>query len=117
MIKGRAERAYEAVVIDKKTGTAYRRSNGDSSERYTVYTTVVRTNEGKKKKITEREGSRIVAFQYLNVGDRFRYYPQFAFPYELFDKSRAPYLGCAGCGTQNPKEVDRCRKCGLPLLK
>ena len=44
-------------------------------------------------------------------------HPQFHFPYELYDKSRAPYIACVSCGTKNPTEADRCQKCNLPLLK
>ena len=44
-------------------------------------------------------------------------HPQFRFPYELYDKSRAPYIACVSCGTKNPVEADRCKKCTLPLLK
>ncbi|MBR3299882.1 MAG: hypothetical protein IKI68_00155 [Clostridia bacterium] len=116
MIKSRAENSYEAVVIEKKTR---RRSRGNDrdDDYYTEFITVARTQDGKKKKIIEHEGSMIIAYDYLNEGDRFMYHPQFNFPYELFDKSRAPYIGCVGCRTQNPVEADRCKKCGLPLLK
>lgn len=83
----------------------------------TSYITVVRTTDGKEKKIVERDGSQIWAWNYLNVSDRFRYHPQFHFPYELYDKSKAPYDTCVSCGTRNPIEVDCCQKCVLPLLK
>ncbi|MBQ3792377.1 MAG: hypothetical protein II797_04655, partial [Clostridia bacterium] len=116
LIKNRAEKGYEATVTEKKTGHVYRnRSNEDGLR--TEYVVVVKTTDGKTKKIRELEGSRIVAYQYLNVGDRFRYHPSLAFPYELYDKNKAPYLGCPGCAAQNPIENDRCRKCGVPLLK
>ena len=78
---------------------------------------VVRTTDGKTKKIAENEGSQIWAYSYLNIGDRFRYHPQFSFPYELYDKSKAPYIACVRCGTKNPVSSDRCSKCGIPLLK
>ncbi len=84
-IKGRAEKTYEATVIDKKTRTVYR-SKDSGSTGYTEYVTVVRTTDGKKKNIVEREGSLTPAWNYLDVGDRFKYHPQFHFPYELYDK-------------------------------
>ena len=117
IIKGRAKNTYEATVIDKKSRRAYRHNSSDDNSYYTEYITVVRTADGKKKRIVEREGSRIVAWDYLQVGDRFKYHPQLHFPYELYDKSRAPYIACVSCGTKNPVEAHRCQKCNLPLLK
>ncbi|MBR0134674.1 MAG: zinc-ribbon domain-containing protein [Clostridia bacterium] len=114
-IKERAKNAYEATVIDKTSRSTYR--NNDSGNLITEYITVVKTSDGRKKKIVEREGSQILAYYYLDIGDRFKYHPQFHFPYERYDKSRAPYIACVSCGTKNPVEADRCGKCGLPLLK
>ena len=116
-IKDRVKNSYEATVIDKKSRHVYRHKNSDNSGYHTEYITVVRTTDGKKKKIIEREGSQIWAWDYLKVGDRFKYHPQFHFPYELYDKSKAPYIACISCMTKNPTEADRCQKCGLPLLK
>ena len=117
-IKNRAKNTYEATVVDKQSRLTYRhRNNSESNEMITEYTTTVRTTDGKTKKIVEQEGSQIWAFNYLQIGDKFRYHPQFAFPYELYDKSKAPYLVCVSCGTHNPVEGDRCKKCGVPLLK
>lgn len=116
-IKERAKNTYEATVIDKKSGLTYRHKNTDDQEMVTEYVTVVRTSDGKKKRIVEQEGTQIWAWEYLQVGDRFKYHPQFHFPYELYDKSRAPYIACVSCGTKNPVEADRCKKCTLPLLK
>lgn len=116
-IKERAKNSYEATVIDKKSHRAYRHKSSDDTSYYTEYITVVRTTDGRKKKIVEREGSQVWAWDYLQVGDRFKYHPQFHFPYELYDKSKAPYIACISCGTKNSVETDRCQKCGLPLLK
>ena len=116
-IKGRAKNSYEATVIDKRSRLTYRHSNSDSREQVTEYTTVVRTSDGRTKKIVEYDGSQIWAYSYLEIGDKFKYHPQFNFPYELYDKSHAPYIACISCGTKNPVESDRCKRCGLPLLK
>ena len=116
-VRGRAKKTYDAEVIDKKV-RHYSRKDGSGDRGYvTEYVTVVRTASGSKKKIVERDGAQVRAWDYLQVGDRFRYHPQFHFPYELYDKSRAPYFVCVCCGTKNPKEADRCARCGLPLLK
>ena len=117
LIKNRASSAYDAVVIDKKSYLTRLHSNSEDDRMITEYKTVVQTDAGKKKKIVEREGSQIRAYNYLNIGDRFRYHPEFNFPYEKFDKSSAPYIVCVSCGRNNPVEADRCTKCGLPLLK
>ena len=112
----KAQKEYEGTVTDKRTREVTRH-RGENSERVTEYVTCVKTSDGKTKKIVEREGSMIIAYSYLEVGDRFMFHPGFAFPYELYDKSRAPYLGCAVCGTHNPTESDSCKKCGAPLIK
>ncbi len=117
--KQRKSNSYEATVIDKKTRLTYRHNRSDDNVRdmITEYVTVVRTTDGKTKKIVEQDGSLITAWDYLQVGDRFRYHPQFIFPYELYDKTKAPYIACVSCPAKNPPEADRCHKCGLPLLK
>lgn len=111
-IKERASSTYDATVIKKKHYTRDRKGEARSEE----YITVVRTDSGKKKKIREY-GGRTFAYGYLNEGDRFRYHPQFAFPYELYDKRHAPCIYCVACQTQNPLSADRCEHCGTPLLK
>lgn len=118
-VKERAKNTYEATVLDKKSRLTYKHNNSDDTHRETVteYVTTVRTSDGKKKRIVEQEGTQIWAWEYLQVGDRFKYHPQFHFPYELYDKSKAPYIACVSCGTKNPVEADRCKKCNLPLLK
>lgn len=116
LIKGKAEKGYEATVIDKQKR---RVRQGDSDDGYwmTEYTLVVRTTEGKQKKIVENERVPVRAWDYLEVGDVFRYHPGFAFPYERYDKSRVQYLYCVGCQAKNPVAADRCGRCNLPLLK
>ena len=118
-IKNRSANAYDAIVTDKKTRTRHHHSNSDNDdmETYIEYITYARTTDGKKKKIVEQEGSRIIAYNYLQIGDRFMYHPQFNFQYEHYDKSKAPYIGCVSCCTKNSPGADRCEKCGLPLLK
>ena len=116
-IRGRAKNSYEAVVVDQTSRLTHRHANSDDDSLVTEYVTVVKTADGKKKKIVEWEGSQIWAHEYLNVGDRFRYHPQFIFPYKLYDKTRAPYIACVGCGRKNEVASDRCGKCNLPLLK
>ncbi|MBR3267694.1 MAG: zinc ribbon domain-containing protein [Oscillospiraceae bacterium] len=116
--KSRSGNSYEGVVTDKKEKETYRhRNSSDDRELTTQYTTFVQTSEGKLKKIVEYEGSQIWAYNYLNIGDRFRYHPQFHFPYERYDKASGPCIYCVSCGRKNPVEADRCQKCKIPLLK
>ena len=107
-----AKNAYEAVVIDKKS--EYRASDSSDSD---VYKTIVRTSNGHKKVIKETSNLPRSAYEYLCVGDRFRYHPQLAFPYEKYDKSKDGFVYCACCSAKNELSDDRCKKCGVPLLK
>ena len=116
-IKSRASKSYEAVVTDKKQRERAEHSNDDNTSYYTQYITYAKTDDGKKKKIVETSRGIVAAYHYLPVGARFKYHPQFAFPYELYDKSQAPYIACAACGTHNSPTDDRCSKCNVPLLK
>ena len=116
-VKSRASKSYEAVVTDKKQRERAEKSNSDRDSYYTEYITYAITDDGKKKKIVETSRGIVSAYNYLPVGARFKYHPQFNFPYELYDKSQAPYIVCVSCGTHNAIENDRCGKCNIPLLK
>ena len=116
------QRPYEAVVIDKQTRRVKCRTSDDSRSRknetyYTEYYTVVKTTGGKTKKIKEDDRGRNFAWDYLKIGDRFRFHPQFEFPYELYDKASAPHIFCIICQTKNPIDADRCKRCHTPLIK
>ena len=107
---------YEAVVTDKIIEKNLHRDRNESSSDRVHYITVVRTTDGRKKKIKET-GFRPFVWNYMSVGDRFRYHPQFDFPYELYDKPKAGKLRCVVCSKENPLESDRCSRCHAPLLK
>ena len=108
-----AKNTYEAEVIDERY--EYTSSNDESSK--LVYRTIVRTSSGLKKVIEETSNPPRSAYEYLCVGDRFRYHPQLAFPYEKYDKSKDGFVYCACCTAKNNLYNDRCQKCGVPLLK
>ena len=110
-----AKNAYEAVVIDKKY-EYYHKTNDSTTNEY-VYKTIVRTTDGHKKVIKETSHPPRSAYEYLCVGDRFRYHPQLAFPYEKYDKSKDGFVYCACCSAKNELSDERCKKCGVPLLK
>ena len=108
-----AKNSYEAVVIDKKF--EYTKTEHDTYNH--VYKTIVRTTDGHKKVIQETSHMPRSAYEYLSVGDRFRYHPQLAYPYEKYDKSKDGFVYCACCMAKNDLSGDRCHKCGVPLLK
>ena len=110
-----AKHSYEAVVIDKRY--EYEHKTNDSTANEYVYKSIVRTTDGHKKVIQETSHIPRSAYEYLQVGDRFRYHPQLAYPYEKYDKSKAGFVYCACCMTKNDLSGDRCVKCGVPLLK
>ena len=110
--------AYEGVVTDKREEVRRSGSRKDGDSSYsTEYVTYVQTSDGRKKKIKETHTFAYSAWEYLKVGDRFKYHPQLDYPYELYDKSKAPHLFCPVCVKQNPVEADRCSRCNAPLLK
>ena len=110
-----AKHGYEAVVIDKKR--EYDHKTNDSTTNEYIYKTIVRTTDGHKKVIEETSHIPRSAYEYLCVGDRFRYHPQLAYPYEKYDKSKDGFVYCACCMKKNELSEDRCQKCGVPLLK
>lgn len=107
--------AYEGEVTDKREELHHRSSKDDS---YSIrYVTYVKRSDGGRTKIKDSSKGAASAWQYLKVGDRFKYHPQLGFPYELYDKSKAPHLFCPVCAKKNPVEADRCSRCRAPLLK
>ena len=112
------KKPYEGEVIDKREELRRSGSRKDGDSSYsTEYVTYVQTSDGRKKKIKETHTFAYSAWEYLKVGDRFKYHPQLDYPYELYDKSKAPHLFCPVCVKQNPVEADRCSRCNAPLLK
>ena len=114
-----AKNAYEGTVIEKREELRREsgdRKNGGSSYR-TEYVTYVKTTDGRKKKIKESHKYAYSAWEYLKVGDKFRYHPQLAVPYEVYDKSKVQELFCPVCAKKNPVESDRCSRCHAPLMK
>ena len=111
-----AKNAYEGEVTDKREEIRHKSGkNGDSYR--TEYVTYVQRVDGGKEKIKDSSKRAASAWEYLKVGDRFKYHPQLAFRYELYDKSRAEHLFCPVCAKKNPVAADRCSRCHAPLLK
>lgn len=116
--QGSSKRNYEGMVVDKyEQEERDNDADGGSFHGRLIGVTVVRTTDGKTKKIKEAEGGGL-AWDYLEIGAQFRYHAEMpGFPYERYDKAKYPYLYCVACRTKTPIEEDRCIRCGLPLLK
>ena len=112
------KKPFEGEVTDKKEELRRSKSDKKGEVSYTKeYVTYVKLSSGGTKKIVETTARDASAWKYLKVGDRFRFHPKLAFPYELYDKSKAEKLFCPVCGKENPVEADRCKKCHAPLVK
>jgi hypothetical protein len=110
---------WEGVVTNKfsKERHHHNRTNDESDtySTYTEYTTVIRTDTGKKKKLIERDSQRDM-YDYLAVGDRVRYHPAFD-TYEKYDKSKDRIIYCNVCRMMNPIQNDHCKRCNNLLFK
>lgn len=107
---------WEGVVTQKyqKERREHNR-NDDNMTTYTEFTTVIKIDAGKKKKIIERDSRRHM-YDYLSAGDRVRYYPTFG-TYEKYDKSKDRIIYCNVCSMMNPNVNDRCKRCNNFLFK
>lgn len=108
---------WEGVVVNKysKEKSEHRGGEDDNHRTYTEYTTIINTDEGKKKAIVERDSGRHM-YDYLSVGERVRFHPTFG-TYEKYDKSKDRYIYCNVCSMMNPIQNDRCKRCNNLLFK
>ena len=108
---------WEGTVINKykKEKYEHRGSDDDNYRTYTEYTTVIRTDAGRKKTIVEKDSGRDM-YDYLSVGDRLRYHPAFG-TYEKYDKSKDRIIYCNVCRMMNPIENERCKRCNNLIFK
>ena len=111
-IMQKTKRQWDGEVVKKYTERKQR--GGDHRGSYTEHVVELRTDSGKKKKIS---GTVNPYYDYLNVGDKVRYYPQFNNYYEKYDKSNDTYVICPVCGTKNNIADDICKKCKVPVIK
>ena len=107
------QKPFEGTLEDKKhvyNMASSERRNGQSRNRYFLYIT---DEKGKRR----RKQTTVTFYNYLNVGDRVRYLPQFPQPFEKYDKSRDPEIPCLFCGKMNPVQNDNCSSCRNPMIK
>ncbi len=108
---------WEGTVVNKysKERSEHRGGEDDNYRTYMEYTTMITTDEGKRKRIVERDSQRDM-YDYLSVGDRVRYHPKFG-TYEKYDKSKDRIIYCNVCRMMNPIQNDRCKRCNNLLFK
>jgi len=117
--KKKAEKQWDGTVMDKlieKHTPKNTHDNDRDAQTQTVYVIRFRTESGKSKKLEESDVSHTY-YDYLNVGDKVRYHPQFTCYYEKYDKSHDTYAICPVCGSKNDIAKDTCARCGVPVLK
>lgn len=120
LVKKKNEKQWDGVVVRKYTKEECHRDGEDHSvSKYTVYIVEVRDDTGKTRNIKEGSytSSEHIYYDYLNVGDRIRYYPQFNYFYEKYDKTHDTQVNCPICGSFNPLTRDVCENCGVPIFK
>ena len=113
-LKKKFGKTFEGTVADKKHihRRGYRSRHGvrHSRNRWLI---TVDCDDGKRRK---RDASATV-FEYLQIGDRVRYLPQFPQPFEKYDKSQDAEIPCMFCGKLNPVENETCSGCRNPMVK
>lgn len=117
--KKKTEKQWDGTVTDKRLETKRKKftSEGDrDAQSSTIYITQFSTDSGKTKTLEEAAVNHIY-YDYLNVGDKVRYYPQFNCYYEKYDKSFDTYAICPVCATKNNITDDTCSRCGVPVIK
>lgn len=115
-IKKIGKKSWDGTVVDKRTELRKENDSDGNTTRRTVYIVKFRKANGRKAKLEESEFNHIY-FDYLNVGDKVRYYPQFNCFYEKYDKNQDGYAICPICSTINDISNDTCAKCGVPIIK
>ncbi len=102
--------AVDCLVLENKKFREYTAKE----RRRTRYRIVVEGENGKKWKLKDHKA--LAYHCLLEAGDRLRYHPGFAFPLEIYDKSRHGVLVCVFCGHGNSILDRSCARCHHPLL-
>lgn len=114
-VKGMKCPVWEGVVTQKHKKERRQHNRDNDPTTYTEYTTVIKIDTGKEKRIIEKDSGRDM-YDYLSVGDRVRYHPAFE-TYEKYDKSKDKIIYCNVCRMMNPVANDRCKRCDNLLFK
>ena len=112
-LKKKLSKPFEGTLSDKKHVhhiSSSKHRAGRSRNEYFLYIT---DGDGKRRK----KPTTVTVYNYLQVGDRLRYLPQFPQPFEKYDKSGDAEIVCMFCGCLSPIDRDECAACRNPLLK
>ena len=112
-IRKKLEKPFEGTVVDKKRSFRGGDSQARGGKSRTKYTVRVECEDGKRRK----KEVNIQVFDYLEIGDRVRYLPQFPQPFEKYDKRPDGAVICMFCGRMNPLTDSTCSFCHKPLIK
>ena len=112
-IRKKLTKAVEGTVADKRIVMSLRRSSRSGSFTRRRWLVWLDCEDGKRRK----KEAHADVYEYLNIGDRVRFLPQFPQPFEKYDKSRDGVVPCMFCCRMNPIENDDCAFCHNPLLK
>ena len=112
-LKNKLTKPFEGTVTEKKKSFRAASANSRTGKSRTKYTVRFECEDGKrrKKEVT------IPVYEYLEVGDRVRFLPQFPQPYEKYDKRADGEVLCMFCSKKNPLSETRCAFCHNVLIK
>ncbi len=112
-LKNRLEKSFEGTVAKKDIGMRVSGSRGSRLRVRKKYLVWFETGARRKKK----KAVTLEVYNYLKEGDKVRYLPGFAFPYEKYDKSAdGGKVLCLFCGTLQDQGPAECPACHNPLL-
>ena len=112
-LKHKLTKPFEGVVADKKITHRAMTADSRSGRSRTKYTVRIECEDGKRRK---KEVS-IPVYEYLQIGDRVRYLPQFPQPFEKYDKRADGAVLCMFCSKKNPLSETHCKFCHNLLIK
>lgn len=115
-ISRKLDTEWEGTVVDKKISMRMRRKANDRRRAEPIYIIKVERDDGKVTKIKESAVYHPY-YDYLEIGEKIKHYPQFAHYYEKYDKTNVEYVFCPACQTKNSIHEDHCSRCGAVILK
>ena len=112
-IRHKLDKPFEGTVVDKKKTFRSGNSQVRGGKSRTKYTVRFECEDGKRRK----KEVNIPVYEYLEIGERVRYLPQFPQPYEKYDKRPDGNVLCMFCSQRNPLTETTCAFCHKPLIK
>lgn len=113
LLKQRLAKPFAGTVADKRhiyRAGSVERGGGGSRHRWRIW---IDCDDGRRRRKDVRQS----VFDYLEIGERVRFLPQFPQPMEKYDKSRDAEIPCMFCARMNPAENEDCAFCHYPLIK